>query len=238
MSPFLFTAHALYDVGMTNSDDAGEVAQLRAELAESEREHEKSLAVMEAALDQRDEALAEVKRLRVGPLEVDRLVKALQEFDPSDDYHRGDTHTPGYYAAIDRAIKLVRGEIHGWTDRRADTAGADGAPADDAGELPTRTRAVIRQRDEARAEADHLRAEVERLRDAATVMEGAWSVCDDERNDAVARLAAIDEIVDEWDDGHEGVSRRFCPSCVRVDRLRTTFAAKPVSLTDVGEECE
>lgn len=48
--------------------------------------------------------------------ERERLVKALQEFDPSDDYHSGAREEPGYYAAIDRAIRLVRGEIATWTD--------------------------------------------------------------------------------------------------------------------------
>lgn len=50
------------------------------------------------------------------PQERDRLVTALLEFDASDDYHRNDVYEPGYYAAIDRAVRLIRGEISTWTD--------------------------------------------------------------------------------------------------------------------------
>lgn len=50
----------------------------------------------------------------------DDLANALTEFDPSDDYHSGDGELDdrSYYAAIDRAVRLIRGEITGWTDAR------------------------------------------------------------------------------------------------------------------------
>lgn len=54
--------------------------------------------------------------------ERDRLIKALEEMDPSDEYHddeRGRWEhdmAPGYYAAIDRAVHLVAGRIAKWTD--------------------------------------------------------------------------------------------------------------------------
>lgn len=49
--------------------------------------------------------------------ERDRLIKALEEMDPSDDYHRdGCGLSVGYYSAIDRAINLIRGDITTWTD--------------------------------------------------------------------------------------------------------------------------
>ena len=51
--------------------------------------------------------------------ERDALVKRLEELDPSDDYHAGEV-TPldahSYYAAIDRAVKIVTGELADWTD--------------------------------------------------------------------------------------------------------------------------
>lgn len=47
----------------------------------------------------------------------DELVKRLEELDPSDDYHFHepslDAHS--YYAAIDRAVKIVSGELINWT---------------------------------------------------------------------------------------------------------------------------
>ena len=46
------------------------------------------------------------------------MIARMQEFDPSDDYHRDDIHAPGYHAAIDRCIRLIRGEIESWTDPR------------------------------------------------------------------------------------------------------------------------
>lgn len=47
------------------------------------------------------------------------LIDRMQEFDPDDDYHGGveGDPTPGYYAAIDRCIALLRGDITVWTDR-------------------------------------------------------------------------------------------------------------------------
>lgn len=43
-----------------------------------------------------------------------RLVTAMAEFDASDKYHAADAQEPGYYAAIDRCIRLVKGEITDW----------------------------------------------------------------------------------------------------------------------------
>ena len=45
-----------------------------------------------------------------------RLLKAVQEFDASDAYHRGDCEEPGYYSALRRVEALLRGEINAWTD--------------------------------------------------------------------------------------------------------------------------
>lgn len=44
----------------------------------------------------------------------EHLVAAMTEFDPSDAYHASDVQEPGYYAAIDRCIRLVKGEIKDW----------------------------------------------------------------------------------------------------------------------------
>lgn len=63
--------------------------------------------------------------------ERDKLIEKLHEFDASDRYHDQD-HFPegdneldfarGYYAAIDRAIALLRGEITDWmSPRRCET---------------------------------------------------------------------------------------------------------------------
>ena len=50
----------------------------------------------------------------------EELVKRLEELDPSDDYHAGEV-TPldahAYYAAIDRAIRFIKGELTDWTDQ-------------------------------------------------------------------------------------------------------------------------
>lgn len=48
--------------------------------------------------------------------EIVRLIKAMEMFDPSDDYHRDHVGRdgPGYYSAIDRCIALVKGEITDW----------------------------------------------------------------------------------------------------------------------------
>lgn len=54
-------------------------------------------------------------RLDSGPDRA-RLIRVLQEFDASDDYHKDDPVVPGYYAALNRAISLLRGDIHKWTD--------------------------------------------------------------------------------------------------------------------------
>ena len=54
--------------------------------------------------------------------ERDRLIKALEEMDPSDEYHRDEVCcddcglSVGYYSAIDRAIQLIRGDIKTWAD--------------------------------------------------------------------------------------------------------------------------
>lgn len=47
------------------------------------------------------------------------LISRMQEFDFSDDYHKEDPGPEGtgfYYAAIDRCIALLRGDISVWTD--------------------------------------------------------------------------------------------------------------------------
>lgn len=59
--------------------------------------------------------------------ERDKLIEKLHEFDPSDNYHEQD-HFPeddneldfarGYYAAINRVIALLRGEIEDWASPR------------------------------------------------------------------------------------------------------------------------
>ncbi len=55
-------------------------------------------------------------------LSIEDLIKRMQEFDPSDRYHTADSHyddyaEPGYYAAIDRCIRLLKGEINDWRDK-------------------------------------------------------------------------------------------------------------------------
>jgi hypothetical protein len=50
--------------------------------------------------------------------ERERLLHAVQEFDPSDAYHRDEYEEPGYYSALARVESLLRGEIDGWRDRK------------------------------------------------------------------------------------------------------------------------
>jgi hypothetical protein len=57
---------------------------------------------------------AHVEAVRVS--ERVRLAERVLEFDASDDYHRGDISEPGYYAALNRAVSLIQGEIATWTD--------------------------------------------------------------------------------------------------------------------------
>lgn len=46
------------------------------------------------------------------------LADRLREMDPSDDYHDGASlDDRSYYAAIDRAVRLVKGEISDWQER-------------------------------------------------------------------------------------------------------------------------
>jgi hypothetical protein len=48
----------------------------------------------------------------------EELADRLLELDPSDDYHQGAWLDPSsYYAAIDRAVRIVTGELTDWTDR-------------------------------------------------------------------------------------------------------------------------
>lgn len=48
----------------------------------------------------------------------EELVKRLEELDPSDDYHNGEIKDEAaYYAAVDRCIKIVKGELKDWRDK-------------------------------------------------------------------------------------------------------------------------
>lgn len=43
------------------------------------------------------------------------LTSKVIEFDPTDEYHRGEElDAKSYYAAIDRVIALLKGEITDW----------------------------------------------------------------------------------------------------------------------------
>ena len=56
----------------------------------------------------RDDAIRAAERAR--------LLTLVIEFDASDDYHRNDAEEPGYYAALGRVQRLLRGEIRDWLD--------------------------------------------------------------------------------------------------------------------------
>lgn len=53
----------------------------------------------------------------------DEIVAKIQELDPSDDYHNidreagGPVDARGYYAALDRCIRIVYGELSDWKDK-------------------------------------------------------------------------------------------------------------------------
>jgi hypothetical protein len=49
-------------------------------------------------------------------LSIEELIARMDEFDPSDRYHDRSLDAVGYYAAIDRCISLLKGEINSWTD--------------------------------------------------------------------------------------------------------------------------
>lgn len=86
------------ELGRLLAAETSRVAELEAELAEEQREHAKSLDVMEAALDQRDEVQAKVTRVEAFSRELrsycsphgvsatyaDRLDAALSGRDPGE----------------------------------------------------------------------------------------------------------------------------------------------------------
>ncbi len=54
----------------------------------------------------------------MSPSEAKRLTDAMLEFDPSDDYHASDLDARSYYAAVERCVRLVSGEIKDWQSPR------------------------------------------------------------------------------------------------------------------------
>jgi hypothetical protein len=47
----------------------------------------------------------------------DEIVQKLNELDPSDAYHADETlDAESYYAALDRCILIVKGELKDWQD--------------------------------------------------------------------------------------------------------------------------
>lgn len=50
----------------------------------------------------------------------EELISLIAEFDPSDNYHDKDRayddFSAGYYAALERVDRLLKGEIKNWRD--------------------------------------------------------------------------------------------------------------------------
>jgi hypothetical protein len=61
---------------------------------------------------------------------------------------------------------------------------------------------------------------------------GNPKMAENDRDEAEVRPTAIAALADEWDDGHEGIDRRFCPSCVRADQLRAALDVDPAAHED------